>query len=106
MHKECLPHLYIALPPNGLLAEANCIIDVAQAEHDVHVAEEKLARSCIKETELITHLYKIQAARAARLVQISNSQIGHARAGRERVAKGCIWPHILSKLATARETNL
>ena len=101
MHKKCPPHLYIALPPNGLLAKANCIIDVAQAEWDVCVTEVKLVRSHIKETELKTHLYKIQAARAARLVQISNSQIGHAHAGREHVAKEHIWPHILSKLATA-----
>ena len=62
------------------MAEADCIVDVAQAERDVHKAEEKLAHYHVKEVKLRTHLYQIQSAMATRLVQISTSKVGLGQA--------------------------
>lgn len=81
--QSCPPYTTTILPPTGLMAEADCIINVAQAERNVCKAEEKLAHYHVKEAKLRTRLYQIQSAMATRLVQISTSKVGQAHAHRE-----------------------
>ena len=87
LSQACPAHASAVLPPEGLLVEANCIISVAQAERDIRAAEEKLARLHVKESILRARLYKVQAAMGARLVQISDAQVGKARAEREHLVE-------------------
>ena len=93
--QACPVHASAVLPPEGLMAEADCIVEMAQAERDVQVMEEKLAKSRMQEALVRVRLYKIQAAMAARLVQITDSQVGQALAERETYAKHCLRPHIM-----------
>ena len=86
------------------MAEADCIVEMAQAERDVRLVEEKLARTRVKEAEIRVRLYKIQAAMASRLVQITDSQVGQAIAGRENYAKYRYRPHILHEIRRAGPT--
>lgn len=85
--------------PKGLIAEATCIVNVAEAECDVHMVEKQLAHCHVKESILKARLYRIQTAMANGLVQILNSHVRHAHAGRGRIAKSHVWPYILSKVA-------
>ena len=83
------------MPPKGLIAKADCIVDVAQAIKDVCEAEERLAKCRVKESMLRTRLYQIQAAMAICLKQISVTQVGRACADRAQrlsvspVLEGC-----------------
>ena len=85
------------LPPTGLLAEASTIVKVVQAERDVHIAEQRLARCHIKESLLKARLYKIQDAMAKRLAQISSGKVNRARAGMEMVTENHVRPQILKQ---------
>ena len=86
------------------MAEADCIVEMAQAERDVRIVEKKLAQSRVKEAQIRVRLYKIQAAMASRLVQITDSQVGQAIAGRENYAKYRYRPHLLHEIRHARST--
>ena len=90
-------NIWTALLPEGLLEEAKCIVDIVQANHHVRITEQKLAKRQIKESVLQTRLYKIQEAMANRLIQVTSSQIGQARAGQEGISKNRIRPLILQK---------
>ena len=72
------------MPPKGLLAEADCIVSVAQAVREVREAEERLAICRAKESILRSRLYQVQAAMANRLKQISLTQVGRACASRAK----------------------
>ena len=67
------------------MAEANCFVGVVQAERAVRIAEQNLAQCRVKESILRARLYKIQDAKAKRMVQISSTQVDRARAGVEQL---------------------
>ena len=69
---------------------------MAQAEREVRLAEQKLAKCRVKESMLKARLYKIQIAMARRLVQLSETQIGRARAGVEYVVEHRVRPQMIN----------
>lgn len=88
----------VILPLTGLIAEANCLVEVVRAERDVRIAEQRLARCHVKESILRARLYKIQDAKARRLVQISSNQVGRAQAEAE-ASMHHIQPNIVAHFA-------
>ena len=51
-------HASAVLPSEGLMAEADSIVLVAQAERDVRVAEQKLAKLRVRESLEKARLFK------------------------------------------------
>ena len=80
------------MPDIGLLIEANYKIKVAEAERAIRVAEAEVYRLRARESIFKAWLFEIQVAMEERLLQISDTLIGHERAEMECIAEHQILP--------------